>query len=176
MGGAGRSQPQFKTLLIRPGDPSSVPDGINISLETIVRIIPFLLLGLVTPMSSAAAQQAAPQAEDVVATAAASSRNGVRSADPWRVQVIGSPVAVVVDPAVHPADVEMNARRKVSVTGLVIGAVVGAAVGGALACFANKDDYGVYCAGQNDTKIVIGAVLGAGVGGWIGGVLIPRRR
>jgi hypothetical protein len=141
-----------------------------------VRIIAFLFLALVTPLSSAAAQQAAQQTEVVVETAAVSSRDGVQTVDPWRVQVIGSPVAVVVDPTVRPADVEMNARRKVSVTGLVIGAVVGAAVGGALACFANKDDYGVYCAGQNDTKIVIGAVIGAGVGGWIGGVLIPRRR
>jgi hypothetical protein len=52
--------------------------------------------------------------------------------------------------------------------------VLGAAVGGALACFANRDDYGVYCGGQNDTVVVIGAVIGAGVGGWIGAVL-PRR-
>jgi hypothetical protein len=70
--------------------------------------------------------------------------------------------------------IELETGRTWSLTGAVIGGVVGAAVGGALGCLANRDDYGVYCGGQSDTKVVIGAVLGAGAGAWIGAVL-PRR-
>jgi hypothetical protein len=142
-----------------------------------VRIVPMLLLALLVPASSAAAQQVAPPAAMAPAAAHAKpDREAVAAINSWRLQAIGSPVAAAErDLRVGPEAVELNARRRVNVTGLVIGAVVGAAVGGALACLANRDDYGVYCAGQNDTKVVIGAVIGAGVGGWIGGFLIPRR-
>lgn len=79
--------------------------------------------------------------------------------------------------ATHPVAAGLEGeRRDASVTGGVIGAVIGAAVGTALACFANRDSYGVYCAGQSDTKLVIGAVIGGGIGGYIGAVVIGRRR
>ena len=58
----------------------------------------------------------------------------------------------------------------------MVGAVAGAAIGAALGCLANRDDYGVFCGGQSDTKAVIGAVVGAGAGAWIGAVLPGRIR
>jgi uncharacterized membrane protein YeaQ/YmgE (transglycosylase-associated protein family) len=64
--------------------------------------------------------------------------------------------------------------RKPNVTTGIVGAILGAGVGGALGCLANKDDYGVYCGGQDDTKVIIGAVLGGLAGGAAGALLFKR--
>ena len=58
----------------------------------------------------------------------------------------------------------------------VVGAIAFAGIGGVAACAANRDSYGVFCAGQDDTKIVIGAVLGGLVGGTLGALLFRRDR
>lgn len=67
-----------------------------------------------------------------------------------------------------------EARRRPNLLAGAIGLVVGAAAGGALACLDNRDDYGVYCGGQNDTKVAVGAALG-GVAGAAAGAFLFRR-
>ena len=71
---------------------------------------------------------------------------------------------------------EQSMGRKPNVTTGILGAILGAGVGGALGCLANKDDYGVYCGGQDDTKVIVGAVLGGLVGGAAGALLFKRER
>jgi hypothetical protein len=69
---------------------------------------------------------------------------------------------------------EVSRGRKASVTGGVLGTVVGGAMGSvAMGCLANKDDYGVACGGQDDTKFLIGALVG-GLAGGVLGALIGR--
>ncbi|MGE0553861.1 MAG: hypothetical protein AB7R55_10575 [Gemmatimonadales bacterium] len=41
---------------------------------------------------------------------------------------------------------------------------------------ANRDSYGVYCAGQSDTKVVLGAALGGAAGAAVGALVFKRRR
>lgn len=67
-----------------------------------------------------------------------------------------------------------EARRRPNYLAGAIGLVIGAGAGGALACLANRDDYGVYCAGQDDTKVAVGAAMG-GVAGALAGALLFRR-
>ncbi len=66
--------------------------------------------------------------------------------------------------------------KKPSLLGGVIGFVVGAAAGFTLGCLANKDDYGVFCGGQNDTKVFVGAAVGGVVGATVGALLFRRER
>ena len=72
--------------------------------------------------------------------------------------------------------VEQSRGRKLSVAGGVLGFLVGGAGGTALGCLANRDDYGVFCGGQSDTKVVAGAVLGGAAGAALGAVLFRRER
>jgi hypothetical protein len=71
---------------------------------------------------------------------------------------------------------EASRGRSPSIVGGAIGAIVFAGVGGAIACAANRDSYGVYCGGQNDTKVAVGAVLGGLVGGTVGALVFRRDR
>jgi len=71
---------------------------------------------------------------------------------------------------------EASQGRSPGVLAGVVGALVFSGIGGVVACTANRDSYGVFCAGQDDTKIVIGAVLGGLVGGTLGAVLFRRDR
>ena len=72
--------------------------------------------------------------------------------------------------------VELSGGKKPSLPGGVAGFVLGAAAGGVVGCMANKDDYGVFCAGQDDTKVIVGAALGAAVGATLGAVLFRQER
>ena len=69
---------------------------------------------------------------------------------------------------------EQSMGKKPNVGMGVVGLLLGAAVGGALGCLANKDDYGVYCGGQDDTKVIVGAALG-GIAGAAAGALLFKR-
>jgi hypothetical protein len=74
---------------------------------------------------------------------------------------------------VVPADailrVEVSRGRRPSTKWAVLGGLAGGAVGAfAGGCLANKDDYGVLCAGQDDTRYVIGGAAGGLVGGAVG--------
>lgn len=71
---------------------------------------------------------------------------------------------------------ELSRGRKLSVPGGVAGLLLGAAAGGTLGCLANKDSYGVFCAGQDDTKLIVGAVLGGAAGATLGALLFRRER
>jgi hypothetical protein len=70
--------------------------------------------------------------------------------------------------------VELSRGKKPNVTTGVVGLLLGAAAGGAIGCAANSDDYGVYCGGQDDTKVIVGAALGAAVGATLGALLFRR--
>jgi hypothetical protein len=72
------------------------------------------------------------------------------------------------------AKLEQSMGRKPNVATGIFGAILGAGVGGALGCLANKDDYGVYCGGQDDTKVIVGAVIGGLAGGAAGALLFKK--
>lgn len=147
-------------------------------MEVAVRTA-IMLIMLVMPLSSAAAQQAVTDASTTgtIAGTAPLPEAAMR----W--DIIRYPSTVIprmatgADQSIarrHALQIELDSDRSWSVTGAVVGAVAGAAVGVAIGCLANRDSYGVYCGGQSDTKLVIGGLLGAGAGAWIGAVL-PRR-
>lgn len=71
---------------------------------------------------------------------------------------------------------EVSGGRRLSIPGGVAGLVVGAVAGGALGCLANKDSYGVYCGGQDDTKVMLGAVVVGAAGAVLGAVLFGGER
>ena len=83
---------------------------------------------------------------------------------------------VVMIPMRSVARIEQSRGRKPGVAGGVVGLVLGAAAGGALGCLANRDDYGVFCGGQSDTKVVLGAAVGAAGGAVLGAMLFRRER
>jgi hypothetical protein len=64
--------------------------------------------------------------------------------------------------------------RRLSVAGGIGGFVVGAVAGALVACHFNRDDYDVFCAGQNDTKVAVGAVIGGATGAALGAYLFRR--
>lgn len=72
--------------------------------------------------------------------------------------------------------IEQSRGRKPSMVGGIVGLLLGAAGGGALGCLANRDDYGVFCGGQSDTKVVVGATIGAAGGAVLGAMLFRRER
>jgi hypothetical protein len=82
----------------------------------------------------------------------------------------------VVLPLANIARVEVSEGRRLSVTAGVIGFLLGGAAGSALGCAANRDDYGVFCAGQSDTKVFTGALLGGLGGAALGAILFRRER
>jgi hypothetical protein len=73
--------------------------------------------------------------------------------------------------------VEVSRGRRPSARWTALGAFGGGTVG-ALAggCLANKDDYGVACGGQDDTKYVIGGIVGGLAGGALGAWLGKSER
>lgn len=72
--------------------------------------------------------------------------------------------------------VEVSRGRKPGIVGGVVGLLLGAAAGGVIACTANRDDYGVFCGGQDDTKLVIGAAIGGAAGAALGALIFRRER
>ncbi|HSK17765.1 MAG TPA: hypothetical protein VK912_01395 [Longimicrobiales bacterium] len=139
-----------------------------------------MLLSLIIPLSSAAAQQAAP--EPAGSAAARVTRLSPDATLRWDAlypsgmtpsTVTGADLRIAPLPTLR---IESDSDRTWSMTGAVVGAIAGAAIGAAVGCLANRDDYGVFCGGQSDTKVVIGALVGAGAGAWIGAVLPGRIR
>jgi hypothetical protein len=130
--------------------------------------IPMLLAAACLPATMLSAQQAPSTRADLVAS-------------PSVVTLAGTPPTLAPAAALWLAespntslDRSLSASRRYSVGGGVVGFVVGAAAGGALGCLANKDDYGVFCGGQDDTKVFVGAALGAAAGAVLGAVLLRR--
>ena len=85
----------------------------------------------------------------------------------------GSPLTIAMRTV---SRLEQSRGRKLSVAGGVAGFLVGGAAGAALGCLANRDDYGVFCGGQSDTKVAVGALLGGAAGAALGAVLFRRER
>ena len=71
---------------------------------------------------------------------------------------------------------EQSAGRKPNLVIGAVGLLLGAAIGGVVACADNRDSYGVFCAGQNDTKVAVGAAIGGVAGGALGAFLFRRER
>ena len=71
---------------------------------------------------------------------------------------------------------ERSMGKKPNVGLGIVGLLVGMGVGGALGCLANKDDYGVYCGGQDDTKVIVGAALGGLAGAAAGALLFKSEK
>ena len=71
---------------------------------------------------------------------------------------------------------EQSQGKKPNLPAGILGLLLGAGIGGALGCLANPDDYGVFCGGQDDTKVIVGAVLGGVAGGLAGALMFPRER
>jgi hypothetical protein len=84
--------------------------------------------------------------------------------------------SVLAMPLANVGRVEVSHGRKPGLAGGVVGLVLGGAAGGLLACTANRDDYGVFCAGQNDSKLIVGAALGGAAGAVLGALLFRRER
>lgn len=71
---------------------------------------------------------------------------------------------------------ERSLGHRPGIAGGVVGLVLGAGAGGVLGCLANADDYGVFCGGQDDTKVIVGAALGGVAGGALGAYLFRTER
>ena len=71
-------------------------------------------------------------------------------------------------PLASIALVERSRGRTTSVTGGVVGFLLGGVVGTALSCLANRDSYGVPCAGGSDTKFILGISVGGAAGALLG--------
>lgn len=72
---------------------------------------------------------------------------------------------------------EVSRGRRPSVLGAVLGASLGGAVGAlAVGCLANRDDYGVPCGGQDDTKFLVGGIVGGLAGGALGALVGRHER
>jgi hypothetical protein len=97
----------------------------------------------------------------------------LRAADGTSVQLQTSGESLTI-PRSTITRLEQSLGKKPNGPGGIIGALLGVAVGGAVGCLANKDDYGVYCAGQDDTKVIVGAVVG-GLAGAVVGALVFKK-
>lgn len=72
---------------------------------------------------------------------------------------------------------DVSRGYKPSLVGGVVGGILGAAMGGfVLGCLANRDDYGVICAGQNDTMLWTGVIGGGALMGFLGARLFRTER
>jgi hypothetical protein len=121
---------------------------------------------------------AALAASTLATTAAAGAQSiNPRVAGPVPTSLTSAPAPLPANRVTSTAvghDAMERAARKPNVTGGIIGFVVGAAAGATVGCLANKDDYGVFCAGQNDTKVVVGALVGGVAGAAVGALLFKR--
>jgi hypothetical protein len=124
------------------------------------------------PLAAQASSQPSPSsnAPTPAVSAALSLRIADRAAEPFLL----APDAELVPPArqLAPATLLAEGSRRYSVAGGIGGFILGGAAGGTLGCLANKDDYGVFCGGQNDTRVFVGAALGAAVGAALGAVIL----
>ena len=99
----------------------------------------------------------------------------LRAADGTSVQLQTSSESLTI-PVSTITRLEQSLGKKPNATGGIIGALLGVAVGGAVGCLANKDDYGVYCGGQDDTKVIVGAVVGGLAGAAVGSLVFKKEK
>lgn len=78
------------------------------------------------------------------------------------------------DSRLTPPDAHRASRRPNLTAGL-LGFVIGGVAGAAVGCALNSDDYGVFCGGQDDTRVVVSAAIGGLVVGTAAAFLFGRR-
>jgi hypothetical protein len=146
-------------------------------------LLTFALTGLLIVGSARSAQaQLAPlppgsRLRVTAPTLALNERVGVFQGARDTILVLQTTAATLTVPISSIMRLELSSGRKLSKIGGVAGLLVGAGAGGfALGCLANRDDYGVLCGGQNDTKFVVGAVVGGLAGAALGAVLFRSER
>ncbi|HET9133514.1 MAG TPA: hypothetical protein VFN90_04360 [Gemmatimonadales bacterium] len=79
------------------------------------------------------------------------------------------------DSRLTPPRAERVASRRPNLTAGLLGFVVGGVAGAAVGCALNSDDYGVFCGGQDDTRVVVSAAIGGLVVGTAAAFLFGRR-
>jgi hypothetical protein len=145
--------------------------------DVAIRGLVVVALALPCPLASLEAQDPLLTAGARLRVTAAGSATPMRTGafasltDTTLVLTSGTPI-----PRASITRLELSRGRKPSIAGGVIGFLLGGAAGGVLACTANRDDYGVFCGGQDDTKLVIGAVVGGAAGAALGALLFRRDR
>lgn len=100
--------------------------------------------------------------------AAVSAQHPVAGIPPTRVGVVRTAPNPAVIPEANRRLLDRSIAHRRSLAGGVAGFVVGAAAGAFVGCLANRDDYGVLCGGQSDTRVFVGAAIGATAGALIG--------
>jgi membrane associated rhomboid family serine protease len=68
-----------------------------------------------------------------------------------------------------------KASNRPNLTAGLLGFVVGGVAGAAVGCALNNDDYGVFCGGQDDTRVVVSGAIGGLVVGTAAALLFGRR-
>jgi hypothetical protein len=142
-------------------------------------MIRLAVLALCWPLVSLRAQAVVQLTPDTRLRVSASSpltqvRTGTYRALTDTTLVLSADTSQFTIPLANITQVEVSRGRQPNVVGGVVGLLLGAAAGGAIGCAANSDDYGVYCGGQDDTKVIVGAVLGGAAGAALGALLFRR--
>lgn len=135
-----------------------------------------ILAGRPTPLWSQGPALAIGARVRVTTTDAARPRVGTWQGMDASALRLGVDTSTAIIPRSTVRLLEESLGRKASVGGAIGGALFGIAAGGALGCLANKDSYGVYCAGQDDTKVIVGAALGGVLGGVAGALIFRKER
>jgi hypothetical protein len=133
-------------------------------------IAAFLVVAITSLSATAAAAQQAPAAgEEGVRLRGIETRPGAQhGASVHRIDRVG-------DVAMSETSQEaMRRGHRLSVAGGIGGFLIGGLAGGLAACHFNRDSYGVFCAGQSDTKLAIGAATGGLAGAALGAWLFRR--
>ena len=146
----------------------------NTTFHAMNRLTSAVLLVCTTPLAAQGPTPALGQRVRVTTSAPSITRIGAwRGADGSNVNIQVDSTAIAI-PRGTITRLEQSMGKKPNVAMGVIGLLFGAGVGGALGCLANKDDYGVYCGGQDDTKVIVGAALGGLAGAAAGALLFKR--
>jgi hypothetical protein len=143
--------------------------------------IRLLVFAVCWPLASVGAQNAVPLTADTRLRVTAEQsivrvQTGTFQALTDTTLVLSRGATSVTFPLASIARVEVSRGRKPGIAGGVVGFLLGAAAGGAVACMANRDDYGVFCGGQDDAKLVVGAAVGGAAGAALGALLFRRER
>jgi hypothetical protein len=136
-------------------------------------------LALCLPLVSLQAQSVVPLTPDTRLRVSAASpltlvQTGTYRALTDTALVLSADSSPVTIPIANIGRVELSRGRQPNVLAGVAGFLLGAAAGGAIGCAANNDDYGVYCGGQDDTKVIVGAAVGGAAGAALGALLFKR--
>ena len=143
--------------------------------------IPLAALALVWPLSTTLAQDI-PQLTSrsrlrvTVTGPQARAQVGVYQALTDTTLVLSAGSSPLTFPLNSISRLELSRGHKASIPGGVVGFILGGAAGGVIGCAVNTDDYGVFCAGQDDTKVYVGAALGGAIGAALGAFLFRRER